>query len=103
MVTEPDVLLDKLAQRLGYAGLRDFSRIQLRTLIEKKITYYQSRVDLYETKYGMPFEEFRRRVVDKSDAVLSTYGILEKEDDDMEWETALEMVHGYQLDLDELR
>lgn len=103
MVTETDALLDKLAQRLGYAGLRDFSRVQLRAVIEKKIAHYQSRVDLYEAKYGMTFEEFRRRVVDKSDVLLSTYGIFEKEDDDMEWETALDLVREYQLDLDELR
>ncbi|QJD80790.1 hypothetical protein [Spirosoma rhododendri] len=87
--------LDNLAQSLGYRSVFDFTRIQLRHAVEQKMAYYQSRIDYYQQKYGMDFIEFRRRVVDKTDSHLSKFGIIEKEDDDMEWELSIEMVQGY--------
>lgn len=67
------------------------------------MAYYQSRIDYYQQKYGMDFAEFRRRVVDKTDSHLSRFGIIEKEDDDMEWELGIEMVQGYADELQVLR
>ncbi len=95
--------LDSLAQSLGYRSLSDFTRIQLRHAVEQKMAYYQSRIDYYQQKYGMDFAEFRRRVVDKTDSHLSRFGIIEKEDDDMEWELGIEMVQGYADELQVLR
>ncbi len=91
--------LDSLAQSLGYRSVSDFTRIQLRHAVEQKMAYYQSRVDYYQQKYGMDFSEFRRRVVDQADPQLSKFGIIEKEDDDMEWELGIEMVQGYSEEL----
>ena len=67
----------------------------------EKIAYYQSRIDGYEQKYGLKFNDFRSRVVDKSDPILSRFGAIEKEDDDFEWETAIEFMQGFQEDLKE--
>lgn len=83
--------LDKVVQRFGYTSVLDFTRIQVQILIREKIAFYKGQVSIYEKKYGMDFEEFRRRVVEKTDPVLSKFGVIEKEDDDMEWELALEM------------
>ena len=59
------------------------------------MSYYQSRVDYYQHKYGMNFTEFRRRVVDKDDPQLLKFGIIEKEDDDNDWEDAIDFLDDY--------
>ncbi len=87
--------LDSLAQSLGYRSVSDFTRIQLRHAVEQKMAYYQSRIDYYQQKYGMDFAEFRRRVVDKADSQLLKFGIIEKEDDDNDWEDAIDFLDDY--------
>ncbi len=59
------------------------------------MAYYQSRIDYYQQKYGMDFAEFRRRVVDKADPQLLKFGIIEKEDDDNDWEDAIDFLDDY--------
>ena len=87
MVASPNQsVLEKVVHAFGYRSMEDFVRIEIRNLLQQKIAYYQSRIDVYEQKYGMNFSEFRRRVVDQSDPVLSKFGIIEKEDDDNDWE-----------------
>jgi hypothetical protein len=94
--------LDTLAQSLGYKSAFDFTRIQFRQLLIQKIAYRQAIADRMAVKYGMSFDEFRQRVVDPHDDLLSRFGSLEKEDDDMEWELALELIQDYSTELQEL-
>lgn len=95
--------LDSLAQSLGYRSVSDFTRIQLRHAVEQKMAYYQSRIDYYQQKYGMDFVEFRRRVVDKTDSHLSKFGIIEKEDNDNNWEDAIDFLDDYSAALTQIR
>ncbi len=94
--------LEKAIHRFGYTSVLDFARIQVQILIREKIAFYQGQIAIYERKYGMNFDEFRKRVVEQTDPVLSRFGIIEKEDDDMEWELAIEFMKGYQGDLKEI-
>ncbi len=87
--------LESVIRQLGYRSADDFLHIQLRNVLEQKITYYQSRIDFFEHKYGMPFDEFRRRVVDQSDTALTRFGIIEKENDDNDWDDALDFLADY--------
>ena len=95
VTTNANNVMEEIAHNLGYRSVFDFTRIQIQTLLLQKIAYYQSRIDIYEQKYSMNFEEFRRRVVDKNDSGLSKFGIIEKEDDDNNWGDAVDFVKIY--------
>lgn len=71
--------------------------------MEQKISYYQSRVDFYEHKYGMTLDEFHRRVTDQTDPSLSKFGIVERETDDFDWDDASDFVRIYTADLHQIR
>lgn len=95
--------LERVIQNLGYRSTDDFLHIQLRNVLEQKIAYYQSRVDFFEQKYGMNFSEFRHRVVNKSDTALARFGVIEKENDDNDWDDALDFSADYTNCLHQLR
>ncbi|MFD2571383.1 hypothetical protein ACFSUS_12110 [Spirosoma soli] len=88
---------------LGYQNIDDFLRVQVRHVLEQKINYYQSRIDFYQQKYGMSIDEFHSRVVDQNDPVLSKFGVSEKENDDFDWDDAIDFVRIYTADLRQIR
>jgi hypothetical protein len=42
----------------GYADVWTFAREQVRNLVLQKVSYYQSRTDYFQEKYGMDYAEF---------------------------------------------
>ena len=50
----------------------------------------------------MKFSEFRTRVIDKTDPVLSQFGIIEKEDDDNNWEDSIDFIEIYSQKLQQV-
>lgn len=95
--------LERVIQNLGYRSTDDFLHIQLRNVLEQKIAYYQSRIDFFQKKYGMDFDEFRQRVVNSSDTTLATFGIIEKENDDNDWDDAIDFLTDYTAYLHQIR
>ena len=95
--------LEQVVQNLGYRSTDDFVHIQLRNVLEQKIAYYQSRIDYFQQKYGMNFKEFRERVIDKNDSVLSRFGTIEKENDDNDWDNAIDFLGDYTDYLQQIR
>lgn len=95
--------LERVIQNLGYRSTDDFLHIQLRNVLEQKIAYYQSRIDFFQKKYGMNFDEFRQRVVDQSDNALAHFGIIEKENDDNDWDDAIDFLTDYRNYLHQIR
>lgn len=95
--------LERVIQNLGYRSTDDFLHIQLRNVLEQKIAYYQSRIDFFQQKYAMSFDEFRQRVVDKSDSTLSRFGVIEKENDDNDWDDAIDFLTDYTAYLHQIR
>ncbi|GAB4027332.1 hypothetical protein [Spirosoma gilvum] len=91
--------LDELAHALGYRSAIDFTRIQLENMAVQKLAYFKSRVELYEQKYGMSYQEFMNRVVNQHDTDLNRFGIFEKEDDSFDWDDSLHSVQFYQQQL----
>jgi len=88
---------------LGYQNTDDFLRVQVRRALEEKINYYQSRIDFYEQKYGMSLDTFHNRITDEADPVLSKFGIIEKENDDFDWDDAVDFVRIYTENLGQIR
>lgn len=89
--------LSRTVQSLGYTTIEDFAREQARSIIKQNMAYYQARIDLFEQKYGLCYGDF----VKQFDA-LKRHSIIEKEDDSMLWETAIDVVNAYQADLEAL-
>lgn len=79
---------------MGYTTIEDFAREQARSLIKQNIAYYQARIDLFEQKYGLDFGEF----ITQFDS-LNQHAIIEKEDDSILWETAIDVIDAYRSDL----
>lgn len=95
METQQNSALGRTVQSLGYTTIEDFAREQARSLIKQNMAYYQARIDLFEQKYGLDFRAF----VEQFDSI-GKYSIIEKEDDSMLWETAIDVVNAYQADLE---
>jgi hypothetical protein len=94
---------EEVIHALGYQNTDDFLRIQARQALEQKISYYQSRVDFYEQKYGMRLDEFHQRAINSSDPELSKFSVIEKENDDFAWDDALDFVRIYADNLRRVR
>jgi hypothetical protein len=94
---------EEVIHSLGYQNTDDFLRIQARQALEQRISYYQSRVDVYEQKYGMGLDEFHQRVTNSSDPILSKFGVIEKENDDFSWDDATDFVRIYADNLRRIR
>lgn len=87
--------MEDLAHGLGFRSVFDFSKHQLRDATLQKIAFYQNQINSFEKKYGMKFNEFRTRIIDKTDPILSQFGIFEKEDDDNNWEDSIDFIEIY--------
>lgn len=98
-----DPALEETAHALGYQSAIDFARIELHNRAAQRLAYFQSRADLYMQKYGMTLNEFMQRVSHRDDLDLKRFGIIEKEDDLMDWESSDHSLRFYQQQLDSLR
>ncbi len=94
---------EEVIHNLGYQNTDDFLRVQVRNALEQKISYYQSRIDFYEKKYRMSLDEFHQRVTNPTDPILSKFGVVERENDDFDWEDALDFVGIYTANLLQIR
>jgi hypothetical protein len=87
----------KTIHGLGYTNVWDFALKQAQNLVSEKIAYYQSRSDFFENKYGMDYATF----CSQFHQIVRT-GLLEREDDSIEWEVAIAAVKAFTLDKLEL-
>ena|GEM_PF-739488 len=94
--------MEDIVHGLGFKSVFDFTKNHVQSAIREKITYYQSRVDFFEKKYGINFQEFSNRVSNTDDFALSKFGIIEKEDDYNDWDDALDFVHIYSQKLQQI-
>ncbi len=97
MTTTAQFTIENLVKDFGYTSVEDFTRIQARSLLMQRIAYFQGRIDFFSKKYSMTYDEFQAKWHN-----LTHFGIIEKEEDGMDWETALEMSNIYDKKLIEL-
>jgi hypothetical protein len=86
--------LSQTVQSWEYANVEVFAKEQAKNILQQKIAYYQSRIDFFEQKYALKFNDF----CDKFSSIRN-HGVIEKEEDSMVWETALDVVESYKKDL----
>lgn len=86
-----NALLENTIKELGFPSLEEFARHQAVAILTQKIQAYQKEVEKYSSKYGMDFSEFTERHTE-----LNQFDMLEKEDDQMDWEISLHSLHSLQ-------
>jgi hypothetical protein len=86
---------EKAIYQLGYSSVNEFAEKNIKREFSDRVAFYTAIVENFEKKYGMKYEEFSKRVIDTNDAVLSKFGIIEKENDDFEWNDAVDLIEDY--------
>jgi len=89
--------LDRTVQSLGYTTIQSFALEQAKNILQQKMAYYQSQIDFFEQKYNLGFDQFCIQF----DVILN-HNIIEKENDSMRWETAIDVLKSYQLEFQTL-
>ena len=86
MTVDHEFLEDVIQKELGFRSMDEFVKQQAYTIFRQKLAETESILSRYEVKYGMQLVEFQQRVIDRQDPVLKQFGLIEKEDDLMDWE-----------------
>jgi hypothetical protein len=89
--------LDSTIQSWGYNSVEAFAREHAKNILQQKMSYYQSQINYFEEKYGMSFELFSSEF-----AKIKNHSIIEKEDDSIHWETAIDVFQSYQKEFSTL-
>ncbi|MGM9511926.1 hypothetical protein ACS5NO_29595 [Larkinella sp. GY13] len=102
MVVNHDFLEEVVQKELGFSSLDDFARQQAYSIFQQKLTECKAIIGRYEAKYGMDFLTFEQRVVNHQDEALKPFGIIEKEDDLMDWRFEQHSLPYFQQRLEQL-
>jgi len=76
---------EAILAQLGFKDLKSFVKNQALLLILAKIDKYQAEDKLFETKYKMDFDEFRRNIEN-----LKNQEVFKHDDDYLDWRYARE-------------
>jgi hypothetical protein len=90
--------LQATVQELGFPTIEEFARFHALDILEHKLVMYEKQLGNFQQKYGVEFQEF-----EKNASVISKHGILEKEDDFIEWESILHSSKAVQKKIVELK
>lgn len=102
-MTVDHVFLEDIVQKeLGFSSMDAFVKEQTYHIFQQRFDETQSIIVRYEVKYGMNLTEFQERVVNPDDELLRPFGIIEKEDDLMDWEFQDHALPYYQQRLQQL-
>lgn len=91
---DQNISLDKTIQSWGFLNLQSFAREQAKGILNQKIAHYKSKIEYFEEKYCMNFDDFC-----KNFDQIKNHSIIEKEDDSLHWETAIDVLKSYESDL----
>lgn len=91
---DQNISLDKTIQSWGFLNMQSFAREQAKNILSQKIAHYKSKIEHFEEKYCMNFTEFCENFDQ-----IKNHTIIEKEDDSMHWETAIDVLKSYEIDL----
>ena len=102
MTAEHAFLEDIVQKEFGFSSMDAFVKQQTYCIFQQRFDETQAIIARYETKYGMNLTGFQERVVNADDELLRPFGIIEKEDDLMDWEFQDHALPYYQQRLQQL-
>ena len=94
---DQNISLDKTIKSWGFANMQSFAREQAKNILSQKIAHFKSKIEYFEEKYSMNFTDFCENF-----ELIKNHSIIEKEDDSMHWETAIDVLKSYEADLLEI-
>lgn len=65
---------------MGYTSSTDYAVKKAREELLRELKICSDRIAVFEKKYGMTYEEFYKRFHE-----LTQFGLIEREDDSMDW------------------
>ena len=95
---EQKQILEKIAKELNYGSIHGFINRHLKFFLKRKISQCESGIEYYKQKYG--FESFETLTAKFHD--LTEFDIIEKEDDEMRWESDVIFSKSYNELLNEI-
>ena len=98
IVTTIHPVLEEIAKDIGYESFLEFGKSKLIEYLESNLNKFSKDIQDYEKKYSMDFIRFQNEFDSISDK-----DIIEKEDDEMEWEWKLSAINSINDKLKELK
>jgi hypothetical protein len=90
LLAEQNMSLENVIHELGYADLKSFANQQAQEVLWKKIKNCEEKIKIYEAKYQTDYQGFVAKF-----HTIKNFGIFEKEDDSMIWETEISLKNHY--------
>lgn len=79
-MTIEQAVLESAFHKMGYASSTDYAVKKAREELLRELKVSSERIAVFEKKYGMTYEEFYKRFNE-----LTQFGLIEREDDSMDW------------------
>jgi hypothetical protein len=83
-MTVEQASIEQVFQKAGYSSSTDYAIKKMQEELLRELKVCSDRIDAFEAKYGMRYEEFDKRFND-----LTQFGLFEREDDIMDWRAEL--------------
>lgn len=88
-MTVQQAAFERIFHVMGYTSSTDYATKKAQEELLSELKVSMERVDAFEKKYGMTYDEF-----DKCFHELTQFGLFEREDDIMEWRAELTVLRG---------
>ncbi len=79
-MTVDQVSIESIFHEMGFKSSTDYAIKKAREELLRELKISLERIDVFEKKYGMTYDEFDRRFNE-----LTQFGLFEREDDIMDW------------------
>jgi hypothetical protein len=87
IMTVQEAVLESTFHKMGYISSTDYAVKKAREELLRELKVCLERVEAFEKKYGMSYDEF-----DKHFFELTQFGLFEREDDIMDWRAELHVL-----------
>ena len=88
-MTVQQTFVENIFHEMGYASSTDYAIKKVREELLSELKVCLERIEKFEKKYGMGYDEFHKRFND-----LTQFGLFEREDDNMDWRAELTVLRG---------
>ncbi|WP_370722846.1 hypothetical protein [Fibrella aquatica] len=89
VMTVEQVSIEQIFHEMGYTSSTDYAIKKAREELLRELKVCLERIEVFETKYSMGYDDFFRRFNE-----LTQFGLFEREDDIMDWRAELAVLRG---------
>ncbi|SOD92761.1 hypothetical protein SAMN06269250_4145 [Spirosoma fluviale] len=96
-MTVDQISVESIFHEMGYTSSTDYAIKKVREELLRELKVCSDAISVFEKKYGMGYEEFYNRFNE-----LTQFGLIEREDDSMDWRAELTVLRGVEKRLTKL-